>query len=284
MKKTIMIGVTVALLLSIALSGVAYIVFRFGIEDIFDKMLEGTSSLDFEKDGVSYFCKSVMNGYQIEKIDDSNNPSEMDRIVIPDYINDIEVSGAGVGCYVCTPVLRISCTHTERIYFPWTLGVFSEIIFGPENSDVLKYVISSSNANPSMGWDTTGDLVEIRNNEEGKYVITNWLWKKKQRDKPSIAKTYYEYFLPANISYMFNYDDNPNEGYFFVDLLEESGKLMKPPYDPRREGYAFLGWYKDEGCTEAWDFENDEVEIHFDEEGNRIYEEIKLYAKWYKRW
>ena len=95
-------------------------------------------------------------------------------------------------------------------------------------------------------------------------------------------EVFYETYLPANISYMFNHAGNPNKGYFFIDLIEESGKIMKPPYDPRREGYSFLGWYKDEGCTEAWDFENDEVEIHFDEEGNRIYEEIKLYAGWEK--
>ena len=79
---------------------------------------------------------------------------------------------------------------------------------------------------------------------------------------------------------MFNYDNNPNEGYFFVDLIEESGKLMKPPYDPRRDGYTFQGWYKDEACIKAWDFENDTVTIQFDEEGNHIYEEIRLYAKW----
>jgi hypothetical protein len=39
---------------------------------------------------------------------------------------------------------------------------------------------------------------------------------------------------------------------------------------------------KDKACIEARNFENDEVEIRFDEEGNRIYEEIKLYAGWEK--
>ena len=86
--------------------------------------------------------------------------------------------------------------------------------------------------------------------------------------------------IPANIAYMFNHAGNPNGGYFFVDLIEESGKIIKPPYDPRREGYNFLGWYKDEACTEEWNFETDEVKISFDEEGNRIYEEIKIYAGW----
>ena len=56
--------------------------------------------------------------------------------------------------------------------------------------------------------------------------------------------------IPANIAYMFNHAGNPNGGYFFVDLIEESGKIIKPPYAPRREGYNFLGWYKDEACTQ----------------------------------
>lgn len=89
-----------------------------------------------------------------------------------------------------------------------------------------------------------------------------------------------EMYLPANVSYLFNYQDNPNEGYFFVDLIEETGKLTKPPYDPKREGYEFSGWYTDAECTDKWDFENDVVTINFDEEGNRIYEEFCLYAKW----
>ena len=66
-----------------------------------------------------------------------------------------------------------------------------------------------------------------------------------------------------------------------MDLIEETGKLTKPPYDPKRVGYEFRGWYKDSKCEEEWDFEKDIVEIHFDEEGNRIYEEFCLYAKWY---
>ena len=89
-------------------------------------------------------------------------------------------------------------------------------------------------------------------------------------------------YVPANIAYLFNHEGSPNRNYFFIDIIEESGKLTKPPYDPKREGYTFAGWYKDEACTEIFDFDNDIVEIKFDEEGNRIYEEFCLYAKWDK--
>ena len=87
---------------------------------------------------------------------------------------------------------------------------------------------------------------------------------------------------PSNVAYSFNYPDAPNENYFFIDLVESTGKLLQPPYDPEREGYAFRGWYKDAECTERWDFYKDVVEVSYDENGNRIYEELWLYAKWEK--
>lgn len=48
-----------------------------------------------------------------------------------------------------------------------------------------------------------------------------------------------------------------------------SGDKITPPTDPALDGYIFNGWYKDEACTEAWNFDSDVVT------GN-----ITLYAKW----
>ena len=88
----------------------------------------------------------------------------------------------------------------------------------------------------------------------------------------------------ANIAFMFNYEDAPNEGYFFIDLVEdEGGVLTNPPYDPKREGYTFVGWFKDEGCEDAWSFESDTITLRFDENDYLIYEEIRLYAGWEKQ-
>ena len=52
--------------------------------------------------------------------------------------------------------------------------------------------------------------------------------------------------------------------------VDEDGKIVKPE-DPAREGYTFGGWFKDEACTQAWDFDNDTVS-----------EDTTLYAKWIK--
>ncbi|MDR3187892.1 MAG: InlB B-repeat-containing protein, partial [Prevotellaceae bacterium] len=47
------------------------------------------------------------------------------------------------------------------------------------------------------------------------------------------------------------------------------GSTMAPPAkDPTREGYTFEGWYRDEACTNVWDFDTP------------VTEDVTLYAKW----
>ncbi len=86
--------------------------------------------------------------------------------------------------------------------------------------------------------------------------------------------------VPANIAYLYNYEDSPNENYYHVDLIEDSGKLKRTCYNPERSGYVFLGWYTEPECINEWDFNNGIIEVEFDEEGKIIYNEIRLYAKW----
>ena len=50
--------------------------------------------------------------------------------------------------------------------------------------------------------------------------------------------------------------------------IEYNGKVTKPE-NPTKEGYNFIGWYKDEDLNEAWDFSTDVVTKN-----------ITLYAKW----
>ncbi len=85
----------------------------------------------------------------------------------------------------------------------------------------------------------------------------------------------------ANTSYIFNYEGEPNEGYFFVNDFERGGLIEDTPYEPRREGYTFAGWYKEAECVNAWDFTKDTLPVaEYDEEGNLLFVETKLYAKW----
>ncbi|QQP12933.1 InlB B-repeat-containing protein [Lysinibacillus agricola] len=47
--------------------------------------------------------------------------------------------------------------------------------------------------------------------------------------------------------------------------------LVKAPSDPKKEGYLFIGWYKNKEFTKAWDFAKDVVT-----------EDLTLYARWMK--
>lgn len=51
--------------------------------------------------------------------------------------------------------------------------------------------------------------------------------------------------------------------------LRLPGELPEEPEAPEREGYTFAGWYRDDGCTEPWDFARDRTDG-----------ETALYAGW----
>ena len=85
----------------------------------------------------------------------------------------------------------------------------------------------------------------------------------------------------ANTAYMFNYENCPNDGYFFINNFEYGTTIENTPYVPLRNGYTFSGWYKESECINAWNFEVDTLpQAEYDEEGYEVYQETKLYAKW----
>ena len=91
-------------------------------------------------------------------------------------------------------------------------------------------------------------------------------------------------FKKLNVSYLFNYEGEPNAGYFFARGFEAGGKIENTPYEPMRDGYTFGGWYKEAECINEWDFDEDKLpEAEYDEEGNVKLVETKLYAKWIKK-
>ena len=84
----------------------------------------------------------------------------------------------------------------------------------------------------------------------------------------------------ANVIYYYNYD---NKTVFFVDDCDGTIVNVTPP-NPYREGYEFIGWYKEAECLNRWDFDKDIVPSkEYDEEGNYLLKETRLYAKWEKK-
>ena len=97
---------------------------------------------------------------------------------------------------------------------------------------------------------------------------------------------YLETSLLANVSYMYNYEDAEDDGYYWVDSYNNSLIGFIPP-EPEREGYSFDGWYKEPQCENAWDFEADktgnEIELRSKDIDDYDVQDITyLYAKWIK--
>jgi len=61
----------------------------------------------------------------------------------------------------------------------------------------------------------------------------------------------------------------PRNGGPGVAFYEPYGAKLTKPGDPANTGFTFGGWYKDEACTDPWDFSTDVVTS-----------DVTLYAKW----
>ena len=91
-----------------------------------------------------------------------------------------------------------------------------------------------------------------------------------------------KFIMPANVSYNWNYEGAPNSGYYFIDDYDNE-LIDYIPVDPVREGYKFVGWYKEKECTNEWDFENDTIPSKvYNTDNEYEYYETILYAKWEK--
>lgn len=81
----------------------------------------------------------------------------------------------------------------------------------------------------------------------------------------------------TNVAYYIFY--GTRWGAYFVDDCDGTTVNVIPP-NPTKKGYRFDGWYKDKDFVEKWDFEIDIVPPkQYDEDGNYIYQETSIYAK-----
>ena len=191
--------------------------------------------------------------------------------------------------------------HKEKVYFPFGHRGYSAsniMHFCYGNMDLEFYANSSEYyldyiLNHARPWGV-GQLIKKYYISSGLFNILTQKLSAYQAEYPLITfsmensytvvaqeKETKSLIHAANTSYMFNYEGEPNEGYFFINDFERGGLIEDTPYEPRREGYTFAGWYKEPECVNAWDFTKDTLPAaEYDEEGNLLFVETKLYAKW----
>lgn len=108
-------------------------------------------------------------------------------------------------------------------------------------------------------------------------IYVSQIYYEKIKEAPSF---YWYNYVPANVIY---YLGSYSKDTFFVDDADGTPVNVIPP-DPKREGYKFDGWYKDIKGTIPWDFEKDVVPKKiYDTNGEYIFAETKIYAKWIKK-
>ena len=89
----------------------------------------------------------------------------------------------------------------------------------------------------------------------------------------------YSNYNSANVVYYMNDDTDST---FFCDDCDGTKVNVIPP-DPYRDGYKFIGWYKEKEGINEFDFENYIIpNKEYDGENVYILNETSIYAKWEK--
>lgn len=111
-------------------------------------------------------------------------------------------------------------------------------------------------------WNRTKDLTLISENQ---FTITNWGGTGEWNNSTEKSNGEWTTFTP---NYTVTFDANGRGTAPEAQCVAKDAKATTPAA-PTATGYTFGGWYKEAGCTNAWDFANGVVTS-----------DITLYAKW----
>ncbi len=292
LKKWIMIGLSALLLIG-----------SIG----FTSCGKRNQTLVFEKDGLVYEYDTLPDIYYIRDDKEENNPKVWH---INPYYEGHEVAYFGVyygGAWQGGSFFAPSLLNVEELSLPYCMKPKEAL-----SSDAVKHVPTKV-----IIVENTQDLGYFIGARYGDYYKDSYMrkiyctaisyddrvqrslthkwggWPEETKEylngeyhfhenRPSELPRHFK-ICKANTSYMFNYVDAPNDGYFFIQDYEYGEKIEETPYIPLREGYVFGGWYKEAACINKWNFEKDTLpQTLYNENGEEIYQEIKLYAKWIK--
>ena len=193
-------------------------------------------------------------------------------IIVPHYIDGIEVKEIGRRNFLDTRGYWYS-DALKKVYIPFQAVVWDVIRSDEKYCPNLEKIIIVEN-----------ELAEQTYYKNDDIYITS-LHHEDLNNSFSANYASYRFIYCANVSYMYNYNDSPNHGYYWIDDYDYGTHITFIPDNPTREGYIFDGWYKEEECINKWDFETDVLsDIEYIKPGypEVKYQETILYAKWVK--
>lgn len=244
-KKTVIILLVFFLLIIIIPFIILYgfTIFFIDLLSIFSSPLDNLSETEY----FQYYVSDYFNSCTIVGLTEEG--CLLEEVVIPKKINGIRVDALG---HINT-FNNEEKSQMKKLFIPNGISFSREDIF--KNCSHLTSVIFIS-YRPHFedpGFDCLSG---------NRYAPSEFL--------DNYRKKGYDTILPANVSYMNNYSDEINGGYYWIDDIEDGEKIVTIPEEPIREGYDFDGWFKEEECINKWDFTSDV-------KGS---EDIILYAKW----
>lgn len=193
-------------------------------------------------------------------------------ITIPNIVNELKVKKNGF-LRSKTPVGCISSNNLEIIYIEKYLE-FAHTYFFKDCPKLKKIICLEFEDKVNECYDYNPQYIinnHNKNNEERKrlpvYVFPS---KDYIEDEQNILYSY------ANIIYYIDI-----ETVYYIDFID-NGKIENFPKNPIREGYKFMGWYKEIECVNKWNNEIDNLnEITYSDDKKTLKFYInKLYAKW----
>lgn len=188
---------------------------------------------------------------------------QQEYIIIPSYVNgnkvEVDSRTSGFDDY----------GNVKKVYVPYTITYWENSALNPDEAKVFVF---SNQIHKNMS-------------EYMNLYVSSWLFENvnlvNELNHETIGWSILYDAHIANVSFHFNHENAPNEGYYWLDDYDYGELITFTPPNPSREGYTFAGWYKEPECINEWIFNEDKLpELKYDETGDIIFNETELYAKW----
>lgn len=208
----------------------------------------------------TFFCK-ILDEEEVAIGSLRHYEDGQDNYFIPERIGEYKVSQLG---YASGLYVRAEGTFTQsdksrvkKIYAPHTIeAIYDGYLMWAGVGFELMYC---------------GSLLDLRSCEADTRYVTYYVPSNEFKLFKEVFTGKEEQLKMANLVYDYNYSEYE---YYYVDYIELGEKIVNIPPNPKRDGYTFGGWYKDNTLTQEWDFTNDVIIL--EEDSN----EIRLFAKW----
>lgn len=200
----------------------------------------------------------------------SEEGQKKEIVVVPQYIDGYEVKqlGFNYGFGVVDGIWQSDIL--KKVFIPFNVYISVDTFQQCPNLEKIIMLVHSTDLYNDGNKKSTflTSFLHTTKNETNMYTGPN-------------INSHFFYF--SNISFRYNYEGAPLDGYYWIDDYHYGTKITYIPENPTREGYIFVGWYKEPECITPWDFDTDTLpEAKYNEEQEEIYQETILYAKWVK--